>query len=183
MSIKYRKRKGSKFELDILHFLEDKGLQVVRSAGSYGVADLLCLNFGSIQCKFLRKYPLYNYITDINFPFYLKTDMNNYYLVFDMDNFIIDIESFIKGNPLELYYIKSFKFENLFNKDNIDCLAVKENRKCPIFIYNITNKIDKKEFENMATKTAKKTATKTAKKSAKKTATKKVTAKKTTKKN
>lgn len=58
--MKNPKAKGSRIEREIKKIFEEAGYQVVRSAGSFGKADLYVEGIGSIQVKARKNFHIYS---------------------------------------------------------------------------------------------------------------------------
>jgi len=56
------KRKGSRVEREIKKIFEEKGLKVVRSAGSFGSADLHVELIGHVQVKARKEMAIYKWL-------------------------------------------------------------------------------------------------------------------------
>jgi len=81
------KAKGSRVEREIRKIFEQKGLKVVRSAGSLGSADLHVEGLGYIQIKARKEMAIYKWLEG-NDAVVIKADRQKPLLVIPLERFL-----------------------------------------------------------------------------------------------
>jgi Holliday junction resolvase len=81
------KRKGSRVEREIKKIFEERGLKVVRSAGSLGSADLYVELIGHIQVKARKEMSIYKWLEG-NDAVVIKADRQEPLIVLPLQRFL-----------------------------------------------------------------------------------------------
>jgi hypothetical protein len=81
------KRKGSRVEREIKKIFEERGLKVVRSAGSLGSADLHVELIGNVQVKARKEMSIYKWLEG-NDAVVIKADRQEPLIVLPLQRFL-----------------------------------------------------------------------------------------------
>jgi len=81
------KRKGTRVEREIKKIFEERGLKVVRSAGSFGHADLYVEIIGHVQVKARKEIAIYKWLED-NDAVVIKADKQEPLIVLPLQRFL-----------------------------------------------------------------------------------------------
>ena len=87
MTLKNPKAKGSRVEREVRRAFEEKGFQVVRSAGSLGRADLYVEGIGSVQIKARKRFHIYELFESAD-VLVIKGDYKEPLIVMPLDKFL-----------------------------------------------------------------------------------------------
>ena len=85
------KAKGSRVEREVKKIFESYGFEVVRSAGSFGKADLEIKEIGSIQVKARKKFSVLN-LFDGAEKLIIKADRKEPYIVIPLKVYIEELK-------------------------------------------------------------------------------------------
>ena len=86
------KAKGSRVEREVKKIFESHGFEVVRSAGSFGKADLEVKGLGSIQVKARKSFSVLN-IFDGADKLVIKADRKEPYIVMPLKAYLKEVLS------------------------------------------------------------------------------------------
>ncbi len=81
------KRKGSRVEREIKKIFEERGLKVVRSAGSFGSADLHVELIGHVQVKARKEMSIYKWLEG-NDAVVIKADRQEPLIILPLQRFL-----------------------------------------------------------------------------------------------
>ena len=84
------KAKGSRIEREIKKIFESYGFEVVRSAGSFGKADLEVKGIGSIQVKARKSFSILNMLDGAD-KLVIKADRKEPYIVIPLKVYLEEI--------------------------------------------------------------------------------------------
>jgi len=85
------KAKGSRVEREVKKFFEKFGFEVVRSAGSFGKADLEVKGIGSIQVKARKSFSILNMFDGAD-KLVIKANRKEPYIVLPLKTYLEEIK-------------------------------------------------------------------------------------------
>jgi hypothetical protein len=85
------KAKGSRVEREVKKIFEEYGFEVVRSAGSFGKADLEVKGIGSIQVKARKSFAVLNLFDGAD-KLVIKANRKEPYIVLPLKTYLEEIE-------------------------------------------------------------------------------------------
>ncbi len=85
------KSKGSRVERQIKKIFEEAGFEVIRSAGSFGKADLEIKNIGSIQVKARKVFSVLNLFDGAD-KLVIKADRQEPYIILPLRIYLEEIK-------------------------------------------------------------------------------------------
>ena len=89
--MKNPKAKGSRVERQVKKIFEEAGFEVVRSAGSFGKADLQVKGIGSIQVKARKSFSILNMFDGAN-KLIIKANRQEPYIVLPLKTYLEEIK-------------------------------------------------------------------------------------------
>jgi len=85
--MKNPKAKGSRIEREVKKIFEENGYKVVRSAGSFGNADLYVEGIGSVQVKARKNFQIYSLLEGAD-ALVIKADYQEPLIVMPLKRFL-----------------------------------------------------------------------------------------------
>ena len=85
------KAKGSRVEREIKHIFEQAGFEVVRSAGSFGKADIYVKGIGSIQVKARKNFSILSMFDGAE-KLVIKADRKEPYIILPLKTYLREIK-------------------------------------------------------------------------------------------
>lgn len=85
--VKNKKAKGSRVEREVKRLIQSYGFSVVRSAGSFGSADLYVEGLGSVQVKARKELGFLKWLDGADM-LVVKQDRDKPYVVMELERFL-----------------------------------------------------------------------------------------------